>query len=272
MPPTDQTEEGALLEPATSPAATGAGLQHEPDEPDEAPGPPDEAPGPPHGGGRRPWLIWGSVAVLAVGGVAAAVLVAGKASTSGAGRSPGGTETPPRVGFVFPLIEVHTFTVTGKPATGDVGTTVSEAVRVTVSQLYDQAMLDPRSWASGPPATAWNAFAPALRQRGQTDASAFTFGAAARSLTAFTVTKSTLSVRVLLDASGAPVSAVADVSLFGTGQTNTGGQVAVTARGTFLLAPSSGHWLIDGYPVAQVTVTPVASPTPAPGPTVSVTP
>jgi len=267
MPPHDQKDEGALLEPAPSPAGPSGEGPLDQEQP-LATGVPGNGQAPP----RRPsaLLIWGGVAVAVLAAaVVVAVLVLSKGGEGPPPRSRGTFGPGHRATFVFPLIRVIPVSVTGHPPAG-AANQVSAAVRAQLSAFYDQAVIDPGHWASGPPTSAWEVFAPEIRSKAQGDAEAFTLGEAGANLTNLVVTTSSMTVRVLFDTAGHVVSAQADVQLAGTGSLRGGGAADVSAHGSFFLANVGGTWLVTGFPDAGIDITPAPA-TPAPGPSASAT-
>src|SRR5206468_1002016 len=91
--------------------------------------------------------------------VLAVVLVPGGSKTPA--RSTGTTPPLRRAGFVFPLVRAVPVSVSGRAPISDVGL-IGDKVRAALSGLYDQTIVDPARWATGPPPAVWNAFAPGL--------------------------------------------------------------------------------------------------------------
>lgn len=164
---------------------------------------------------------------------------------------------PPRIPFAFTLDDIRTAATGagGKKAAAD----VASDVRASLSGFYDQAFLDPLAWtAEGVPVSAWEVFADALRDRATEDAEALTLGDVAAQVAALEVTGSSLDVRVLLDPQGRPYAAMAEVVFRAAGSITSGEQIKVVNRASFIFRPSSGFWLILGYPSADTTVETVA--------------
>jgi hypothetical protein len=202
--------------------------------------------------------------VVAAAIVLALVLIPGGASTPAAST---GT-TPPlrRAGFVFPLVRAVPVSVTGRAPISDVGL-IGTKVRTALSGLYDQTIVDPARWAAGPPPAVWNAFVPGLRASARADAAAFTLGETGRSLKSLMVTRSSMTLKVLIDAGGHATAVEATVSLEAEAALRTGGSAQIEVAGSFLLTQVGADWLIDGYPSASVDITPspaTASPTAGP--------
>lgn len=166
------------------------------------------------------------------------------------------------------------FRVSKKAPTPDVSGAVAE-IQGLLSRLYDEGVVGQASARTSAPAAVWNAFTPDIRRRAQTDADAFTLGAAAGTVRDLAISSSSLTIRFLVDQRGAVVSAQARAAMRGTGVVAGSGPVDVVVAGTFVLQRVSGNWLIGGYPSASVSVrssTPTPGPTPAPTPSGSVSP
>jgi hypothetical protein len=159
---------------------------------------------------------------------------------------------PPRIPFAFALDDVRTST------TGTGGKNVADGVasdiQTSLSGFYDQAFLDPLARTEGIPLGVWEVFAETLRDRATRDAEALTLGEVAAQVAALEVTRSSLDVRVLLDPRGRPHAAVAEVVFRAAGEITSGEQIRVINRASFIFRPSSGVWLIVGYPSADTTV------------------
>jgi hypothetical protein len=251
MPPSNQTDEGALLEPALSPAGqSGEGPPQGSEE--RSNGQPDGRPAE-RRSRRAIWLAIAGAAVAVVAAVLTLMLLPGGTSTPGG--TPGTTPPPRRAGFVFPLVRAVPVSVTGRTPVSDVGA-IAANVRAALSGLYDQTIVDPERWASGPPPAVWNAFAPALRSGARADAAAFTLGETGRSLKALTVTNSSMTLKVLVDAGGHATAVEATISLEADAALKAGGSAQVVVSGRFFLTQVDGQWLINGYPSASVDITP----------------
>jgi hypothetical protein len=250
-------------------------------DPSPIPSPEDDACGPvgPGGGGTgtppptRPLLVGAGVALLA--GIVIAVVVllsAGTQSPLGA-RPPAGSPsahpspTPTVPAFTFPL------RVVAVPVTNRDGqrasTEAASSVQVALSSFYAQGFLAPETWTKGVPQNAWDVFDGGVRARAKDDAPSLALGTQAGDLIRLEVTKAGLTVRVLLDASGRPVAADAQVRFQATGTIAGGELVEVTNAASFLLRPESGRWLIVGYPNATTNVSAPVSPSPSAAPTPS---
>jgi hypothetical protein len=162
------------------------------------------------------------------------------------------TPAPPRVSFAFTLDDIRTSTTGagGKKAAAG----VASDIQTSLSGFYDQAFLDPLARTEGIPLGVWEVFADTLRDRAAEDSEALTLGEVATQVAVLEVTRSSLDVQVLLDPRGRPYAALAEVVFRAAGEINSGEQIRVINRASFIFRPSSGVWLIIGYPSADTTV------------------
>jgi hypothetical protein len=228
-----------------------------------------------------PWLPWaaGAIAVVVIAVVVSWALVAGKGGdgtrvaggVSGTGGTPSGTGTG---SFAFENPKIAIFRVSKRAPSPDVSGAAAQ-IQGLLSGLYDEGVVAQANARTSPPAAFWNAFAPDIRRRAQTDADSFTLGAAAGSVRDLAISSSSLTIRFLVDQGGAVASAQAEASIRGAGVAAGSGPVDVIVTGTFVLQRVSGSWVIGGYPSASVSVRssgPTPRPTPAPTPSGSVSP
>jgi len=137
-----------------------------------------------------------------------------------------------------------------------------------MSAFYDAAFMDPKSRQHGLAPEAWNGFASELRERAKADTDSLTLGQAGSTIDTLSVSAASLAVRVLLDPSGRPEAAIANVTFEASGTIAGGGPVKVSNQASFLLRPASGGtWLVVGYPRVKTDVQ-----TPPPGVSPSATP
>jgi hypothetical protein len=167
--------------------------------------------------------------------------------------APSPTPAPPRIQFTFALEDVRT------SSTGSAGNRaarhVADDIQSSLSGFYDQVFLDPLTWtAQEIPPGVWEAFAETLRDRASKDAEALTLGEVAAQVAGLEVTRSSLDVRVLVDPRGRPQAAIAEVVFRAAGSIASGQGIKVVNRASFIFRPSSGVWLIVGYPSADTTV------------------
>jgi hypothetical protein len=218
----------------------------------------------------RRWLPWtaGGAGVVVVALVVSVVFLTGGHQ----GGHPAPSETVGNGGnggtggatFAFAGADVITVRVSKKVAAPDVSDATNQ-IRTLLSRLYDQGVVAQATRPTAPPASFWDAFAPAIRQQAQADSRAFTLGSTAGSLQALDVSSSRLTIRFLIDGNGNVASVVASASIHGTGQVAGSGPVDLVATGSFLFQSISGAWLITGYPSAAVTVASPGAPPPTNG-------
>jgi hypothetical protein len=130
----------------------------------------------------------------------------------------------------------------------------TDAIQRSLTNLYAQAVVNRANWTGGPPAAVWNAFAPEIRAKAQTDRAAFTIGQSGRLMSNLQISSSNLTIRYLIDSGGHIAGVQADVSIIGTGEVRGSGAVNVVVSGRLLMQQVNGSWLITGYPAASVTV------------------
>jgi hypothetical protein len=229
-----------------------------------------------------PWLPWaaGAIAVVVIAVVVSWALIAGKegeggtpatGGVSGTGGTPSGNGTG---SFAFENPKIAIFRASKRAPSPDVSGAAAQ-IQGLLSGLYDEGVVAQANARTSPPAPFWNAFAPDIRRRAQTDADAFTLGAAAGSVRDLAISSSSLTIRFLVDQGGAVASAQAQASIRGAGVVAGSGPVDVVVTGTFVLQRVSGSWVIGGYPSASVSVRasgPTPGPTAAPTPSGSVSP
>jgi hypothetical protein len=205
---------------------------------------------------RTGLLVTVVVVVLAAAGVGAFALLRSRSTTTSSpspGQGPTSTTTPARGAFAFEVDQIRPVTL-GKGGVKKAAAQVAGSIATQLSSFYDLAFADPASWQGGVPSDAWNIFDAALRARAKSDAASFTPATTGVSLTKLEVTKSTLTVTVLFDASGHAQAAFADVVFQGTGDLKGGQTVDVKNAATFYLRPASGTWVVVGYPQAKTIV------------------
>jgi hypothetical protein len=221
------------------------------------------------------------VARIAVAGLAiitfAVLLVAGPSGIPGASPTPGSLSTPlptlvpaptgpPRVVFSLPVSKVVTTAIQGARRRPKIGRQAGIGVSETLGAFYDEAFFNPVTWIRGVSPAAWAAFAPEVAARAKKDERSLTLGTAGRELQSLQPTERRLVVEVLIGADGAPISAVASVTLGATGVLTSGELLEVRNTARFLLEPSGGGWLIVGYPSARTTLRTLPAPSPSPSP------
>jgi len=145
---------------------------------------------------------------------------------------------------------------------------VAADIAGVLSGFYDQAFVQPRLVAGGPPEAVWSAFASSIRDRARKDSKSLAMVTPGPS-SPLSVTQSKLTVWVLLDPRGRPQAAVATVAFKGHGSLATGEALQVTNRTRMVLRPSGRGWIVVAYPRARTSVSAASVPSPAPSPSVS---
>jgi hypothetical protein len=217
-----------------------------------------------HAGRRRArvWVLAGVVVLALAGGALGFALTRHHAGSNPiAHGSPSPSPVPPAEPFAFTSTKTDVIGVSaaGKASAVQLATTI----QASLASFYQQAFATPSTWTRGVPASAWSVFSPAIRAQAERDSTSLALGAQARDLLRLHVTDSTLTVHVLVDASGHPVSALADVTVQATGSLKNGEIVSVTNSASLLFRRLDQAWVITGYPAANTSVT---APTPTPGP------
>lgn len=199
--------------------------------------------------------IAAGVVALALIGWAIATMVGGSTTApQGSGApSPGVSPTVPGRALFFFKIDDKPAAATGKrvPAAAD-----NAAVEIAgrLSAFYDTVFMDPATWSVGVPDKAWKIFDPAILDRAQRDADAFTLGDPPPDLAALAVDESALVVKILLDPNGRADAAVAEVTFVASGELKDGTGVEVTNHASLLLRVEGGLWFVFGYPNATTKV------------------
>lgn len=131
--------------------------------------------------------------------------------------------------------------------------------------------MDPNTWKNGVSRDAWSIFDPSVADQAKKDSKNLTLGDQVPDLTKLSLKESSLAVKVLEDAAGKPLAAVAHVDFAGSGTLHNGQTVDVTNHADFLLRLEGGKWLVIGYPIASTDIenaagAATASPTPTASP------
>ena len=197
-------------------------------------------------------------------------------STASPNPRPSPSHTLPggRIPFEFSLSSVTTTSYTGKLSSSAARRAAAEQIRVALSHFYDAAYFDPAEWNDGPSDPAWSMFASSVATRARAgDAPALALGPVS-GLTSLDASRVRLYVRLLLDPSLHPLSAVATVSLDATGTLRDGDLLHVSNQASFLFRLVKRHWTVVAYPQTRTTLkeVPAPVPTPVPGPSGSATP
>ena len=128
-------------------------------------------------------------------------------------------------------------------------------VRTALNAFYGAAFLDAASWDGHPSPQVWGAFGSGAVTRAHRDASSLLPARRGTNVATVKLVRSTLDLRILLDASLRPVGADAIVSLRADGVSNDGtGTLHASTFARLLLRPAGNRWVIVGYPTARTTV------------------
>ena len=208
-------------------------------------------------GGRRR-LAWVAAAVvgLALAGLALWLFTRGSTpstQTASPPASPTASPTiPVRPAFVF-SVRSRQPAATGRLKRGAADDASAE-IGSNLSAFYDTAFLDPNTWKKGVPKDAWSIFDPSMADQAKKDAKDLTLGERVPDLTNLSVNESSVSVKILEDAEGKPLAAVARVDFVAVGALQSGDKVTVTNHADFLLKLEGGDWLVIGYRNASTDV------------------
>lgn len=202
------------------------------------------------GSGAGRWWLIGGGAVVVIAAVLAFVLLRGGGSGGPAPITP--SPIPSRAAFTFPAPKVSAVSM-GKGGVDQAGT-IAAKVQLALSDYYDFAFLDPGSWAGTTPEQAWAAFSSGSVQAAKDDATSLTLAAGGGKIADLKVANSALEVKILFDAHGQPLEAIATVSFQATGTMKDGATLQVDSRGSYLLHAEGGTWRITGFPRVTTTL------------------
>jgi hypothetical protein len=203
-----------------------------------------------------------ALALVALGAVLAFYLVTHKGQLPG----PLGSK-PARPSFAFRFSSIKGYQLGEHRPSSATTKKAAEAIQDSLSEFYVDAFLDPETWTKGVPSDAWKVFAPAARKQALRHTSTFTLGTVGRSVASLSVTRSSLAVRVLFGPTGRAEAASAVVVFQARGKTKSGQALELRNRGGLVFRPSSGEWVIVGYPKIRTSIESVsgrssASPSP----------
>jgi len=204
---------------------------------------------------RKPW--WAIVvAVVLVGAVAVLAVVL-------TGHRQDLPFVQKRAPFTFKL--GNTSTVSLRAKQGNPGT-VPQEVQATLSAMYDGLFLDPHAWSTAPPSDVYDHFTGTAKPAAEKAGDSLGLGTLTGTIKTLSVDSSSLSVRVLIDPSGHPASAVGLVQFVATAQTKTGSTIRINRKAQYLLENVDGTWLVSGFPRTTTTVDKIVlSPVPPSG-------
>lgn len=159
---------------------------------------------------------------------------------------------PSRAAFTFPTPSVSAVSMGDAKSNG--AETVAAKVQLTLSDYYDFAFLDPSSWTGTTPAEAWAQFSSGAVASAKQDEASLTLSAAGGKIADLKVSSSSMRIKILFDAHGKALEAIATVSFQAGGTMKDGSAVQVVSTGSYLLRESGGKWLITGFPHVTTTV------------------
>jgi hypothetical protein len=193
---------------------------------------------------------WPLVAIAATAVVAVAVVLFFVLKGGGKEATPS-SSTPE---FSFKVVKAKAIPTKNhgdKGALASVAQKSASDIHEVLDRMYSLAFLDPNNWKSGSYDAVFGFFdLGQAQERAQTDADALTLGATAgQRFNDVQPTGGTLSVQVLIDQSGHPVSATASV-VFRARATGTGtsGEIVVS-EGQYFMHILEGGWSIFAYSV-----------------------
>jgi LCP family protein required for cell wall assembly len=165
-----------------------------------------------------------------------------------AGSPPAPSPTPS-----ISQLTVRLGSVRGRPVAGRVHPAdlkpAADAIRGTMTQLYTVAFVDPNRWDDGRFPSLANFFAPEARAGVRRDMDELTLGRTARELLAVRPSRAKLDVTFLVDGSGRPLTAFADMSFDDVGMAEQGVHVPIHHAGDFVIRRMHGRWQIVAYDV-----------------------
>jgi hypothetical protein len=192
---------------------------------------------------RKPWWAVG-VAVVVIGAVAVlAIVLSGNRQVL--------PFVPKRAPFTFKLGTTSTVSLRSKKGSpGD----VPESVQTTLSAMYDGLFLDPHAWSTAPPSDVYDHFTDTAKPAAQQAGPSLGLGSLTGTISTLKVNSSNLAVRILIDPSGRPTSAIGEVQFVATAQTKAGSTIRITRHAQYLMENVNGTWLVAGFPKTATTL------------------
>lgn len=147
----------------------------------------------------------------------------------------------------------------------------ARAASDVLSDLYVAAFLDPGNWREGTYDDAWELFEGAAQEAARRDADVLTVGPSlGAALERIEPRRGRLSVKVLVDRHGKPVTIVGIVRFTALAEGKDGTLTALVSSGQYFLRRADGDWRVYSYDVvredgAREAATATATPT-GPGP------
>jgi len=170
-----------------------------------------------------------------------------------------------RLARAVPVLVTHNNPTKFDATATDVGTQVGD----TMTDLYTEAFLDPANWRDGSYDEVWSLFEEGSQAAAQQEGATLTLGPTAGDrFDKVDQPLGTLNVRVLLDRSNQPVTAVAIVKFKALASAKDGTTTAVVSTGQYFLRSVSDGWLVYAFSVSRDDHEVVI---PSPGPSASAT-
>jgi hypothetical protein len=199
---------------------------------------------------RPRWLPYAAAAGVVV--VAVILLIVFVIKPGGNDEDQVSPQTPE---FEFKLVSVTP--VAGAEHTkGDpdaVAKKAGDGIRLVLDRMYALAFLDPNDWKNGNYASVFGFFdRGAAAKRAEADVSTLTLGTdAGRRFSDVQPAGGTLSVRVLVDEAGIPVSASAAVQFKARATGSQGPSELVSSTGYYFMHILEGGWTIFAYSISR---------------------
>lgn len=210
-----------------------------------------------HSSRPRARLLGAAGAALLAGALA---LVQCTGGGEGGGPADGGpiaqpTEAPqPSVpDFAFELAGVEPVLTTQDGEVATPARSVAMDVRDALTELYRAAFLDPAQWEAGTYEPVFALFTEDAAEAARGDMDTLTLGpAAGQTVLRVNPGSGELEVRILLDQSGEPVTAVAIVEFLAEAEAPDGSVTTIVSTGQYFLRPEAGRWVIYAYDVERM--------------------
>jgi len=215
---------------------------------------------------RFPPAVWIVPTALVALGVVLFLLFRG--GGGGGGILDGGDDTIPA--FDFRLTRALPILVTDKKPTQFEATAEDVAGQVsdTMTTLYTEAFLDPANWRDGSYDEVWPLFEDGSQAAAEQDGATLTLGPSAGDrFDKVDQPLGRLSVKVLLDRTNQPATAVAIVTFKALGTAKDGTHILVVSTGQYFLRPLSDGWQVYSFSVSRDDHEVVPSPGPSSSPT-----
>lgn len=194
------------------------------------------------------WIALAVVVVIAVGGY---LLFSGGGPAARIKDIITGPEPVPEFGFEITKVAAVPTDDTEARTLERQAEEVSAEVAESLDLLYVEGFLNPNNWKDAAYDTVWEVFSEEALAAAQEQADTFTLGAAAPdSFKAVAPDRGKLAVKVLFDAKGQPVTAVATVKFLALA-TNSGGTTgtAIVSEGQYFLRDAGDGWEIYAFSV-----------------------